>query len=62
MLLDYGCGKAILYDDKNVKQCINEKNKTLKNLYINMAIRLSFDLYDPAYPKIVNYQKVNMMQ
>ena len=28
-LLDYGCGKAILYDERKIKQCLNKKGQDI---------------------------------
>ena len=51
-LLDYGCGKGILYDKEKCKTMpINEKKQTL-NKPLQTIWKLDYhSLYDPAYPK-----------
>ena len=51
-LLDYGCGKGILYDKEKCKTMpINEKKQTL-NKPLQTMWKLDYhSLYDPAYPK-----------
>jgi|TARA_R100001086_G_scaffold76491_1_gene37044 hypothetical protein len=52
-LLDYGCGKALLYNDLDYnKLAINESNSLVLDKPLPEHWQLDFySLYDPAYPK-----------
>ena len=51
-LLDYGCGKGILYDEEKCKTMpINEKKQALNKPLQSIWKLDYFSLYDPAYPK-----------
>ena len=51
-VLDYGCGKALLYDDEKYKSMrLNKKGQTLPKP-LHKIWQLDYHaLYDPAYPK-----------
>ena len=51
-LLDYGCGKALLYDDEKYKNMkLNKKGQTLPKPLQKLWQLDYHALYDPAYPK-----------
>ena len=51
-LLDYGCGKALLYDDMKYKEMPIDKNGQVLPKPLSKLWQLDyFSLYDPAYEK-----------
>ena len=51
-LLDYGCGKALLYDDEKYKNMkLNKKGQTLPKPLQKLWQLDYHAIYDPAYPK-----------
>ena len=51
-VLDYGCGKAILYDDEKYKNMkLNKQGQTLPKSLPKLWQLDYYALYDPAYPK-----------
>ena len=51
-VLDYGCGKAILYDDEKYKNMkLNKQGQTLPKSLPKLWQLDYHALYDPAYPK-----------
>ena len=51
-VLDYGCGKALLYDEEKYKSMrLNKKDRHYLNLYKRYGNLDYHALYDPAYPK-----------
>ena len=51
-VLDYGCGKALLYDDEKYKNMkLNKQGQTLPKSLPKLWQLDYYALYDPAYPK-----------
>ena len=51
-LLDYGCGKGLLYDDTDYNKLgLDKKGSTLPNSLPKLLQLDYYSLYDPAYPK-----------
>ena len=51
-LLDYGCGKALLYDDMKYKEMPIDENRQVLSKPLSKLWQLDyFSLYDPAYEK-----------
>ena len=51
-LLDYGCGKALLYDDMKYKEMPIDENGQVLSKPLSKLWQLDyFSLYDPAYEK-----------